>query len=250
MKRVLCALLVMLTLVGTVFPACADVTITSSAYREVFVQGYSWSTGKPTGTTHGFQVYFKNSGKKSIYKYRVYMRFYNSKGELLDTKTGDWVKERVKSGKTAWTPVVTYDRSAVSFTWRLGYCLNGSSNELLTGWKNVATPDANEYLIQCRSEKATTTSVVPVTVTANVKKTSYQLKYEFEVDINGKVIAKQYFRNYIKNSGKKAIVKYREFVSYRTAGGHIRIKYSDKEKLRIKKGASGWLGWVEIPAGA
>ena len=114
----------------------------------------------------------------------------------------------------------------------------------------MTAPAKNKYLTRCRKEEATATSVVPVTVTASAKKTRYQLKYEFEVDTDGKVTAKQYFRNYIKNNGSKAIVKYREFVSYRTAGGHIRIKYSDKEKLRIKKGASGWLGWVEIPAGA
>ena len=127
MKRVLCALLVMLTLVGTVFPACADVTITSSAYREVFVQGYSWSTGNPTGRAHRFQVYFKNGNKKAISQYRIYMRFYNSDGNLLKTQTGDWVKATVRKGAAVWSPALAAPADAFTFTWKLGYCLTGST---------------------------------------------------------------------------------------------------------------------------
>ena len=250
MKRVVSILLALAMLIAVMLPVLAD-SVYSTSYSEQFVMGYSWSTGKTTGVSHSFRVFFKNPAQRSITSYRLSMRFYDADGTLINTDESEWVNKTVASNHGTWTAFVYAPDEATTFTWKLAYHLNNSEKEYSSDWLTVAAPDNDSDLVSRRAWA----NAKKISVTANstdpvVNATSFQEKYIFNINSkNGKLTGKnRYFRTYFKNIGDTPILGYEVELNCTVPDTKVpETVTTGHQAVTLGYGKGMWSSWIEMP---
>lgn len=254
MRRVFPILLALILLISCmVLPVSAGAdSIYATGYREQYIFSYSWSTGKSTGTSHAFSVYFHNSAKRDITSFMVTMKFYDQYGAYLGTTSSDWQNTQVNSGKAAWTPYVSTEVNAASFIWKLTYKLSGDTKNYSSPESTVAMANMNTWLQACRSwtdaDRKDPGYLLPTT-TALVE-TSFQHQYLFNVNSDtGSITGSQmYFRTFLKNRGANLVKSVQLSIQCMDSNGQeISQMESGWTDVSLKNDKGAWSEWFSVP---
>ena len=251
MKRILFILLTLFLLVCCL-SASAATAVYSTSYSEQFILGYSWSTGKSTGTTHAYRIFFKNPAQRSMTAYKLTMWFYDAYGALVNTESTDWQAATVESGKGSWTPFLETEQRTASFEWRLTYRLTGSSSDYNSPVSSVATAQSNTWLLQCQAWNNANQRTVEYGMPSSVALTETSFQYEYLFNINSTTGAVKdslmYFRTYLKNRGANKITGYdMNLICYDANGNPVGTVSSGWQDCSLKNTKGGWSKWLSVP---
>lgn len=253
MKKLISVALAVALLLGClILPTAASAEgIYSTSYSIEYIMGYSWSTGNSTGSTQGYRVFFKNPAMRAITKYRISIAFYDSDNTLLDTNSSSWITSEVPSDLGAWSPIVRSSIYADHFKWKLSYYLENSSKVYNTKWLSVAEPEYNEDLLDRMNKVGVDHSNLSDNSTSSLmRSTSMQERYLFNINSKTGAITgtQRYLRNYFKNIGCSAIVKYSLQVTSKDSYGYtLSVDSTGNKKINLKRNKGMWTAWVEVP---